>query len=108
MIVWGGFDLFAATSFNTGGRYTPATDTWVATSTVGAPYDRYLHTAVWTGSQMIVWGGYRSSGYQNTGGRYSPASDQWVPTSAAAAPTRPVRHTALWAGGAMIAWGGGA
>lgn len=75
MIVWGGFDVDSATSFNTGGRYTPATDTWVATSTVGAPSDRSLHTAVWTGSQMIVWGGLGSRGILNTGGRYTPAAD---------------------------------
>jgi len=106
MIVWGGFDLFAATSFNTGGRYTPATDTWVATSTVGAPTDRYLHTAVWTGSQMIVWGGLGSFGILNTGGRYAPASDTWLPTSAASAPAVRYSHTAVWTGSAMIVWGG--
>ena len=42
---------------NTGGRYDPATDTWTPTSTVGAPSGRRYHTAVWTGSVMVVWGG---------------------------------------------------
>ena len=28
-------------------------------STTNAPDTRYLHTAVWTGSEMIVWGGDR-------------------------------------------------
>jgi hypothetical protein len=32
-------------------------DAWAATSTVNAPTARDLHTAVWTGSEMIVWGG---------------------------------------------------
>src|SRR5213076_577838 len=33
-------------------------DTWTATSTgTNAPAARELHTAVWTGSEMIVWGG---------------------------------------------------
>src|SRR5207302_8265920 len=32
-------------------------DTWIPTA--GSPPDaRYNHTAVWTGSEMIVWGGY--------------------------------------------------
>jgi N-acetylneuraminic acid mutarotase len=106
MIVWGGFDLLAATSFNTGGRYTPATDAWVATSTVGAPSDRHLHTAVWTGSQMIVWGGFGSFGFLDTGGRYSPASDTWLPTSTVSAPAVRDSHTAVWTGSAMIVWGG--
>ena len=42
---------------NTGGRYNPGTDSWTATSTTNAPAARYVHTAVWTGSEMIVWGG---------------------------------------------------
>ncbi len=32
-------------------------DTWTATSTTNAPTGRSGHTAVWTGSEMIVWGG---------------------------------------------------
>lgn len=38
----------------------------------GAPEPRYRHTAVWTGSEMIVWGGYDGAGYFDTGGRYAP------------------------------------
>src|SRR4030095_4494340 len=30
---------------------------WETTSAVGAPGKRYGHTVVWTGSEMIVWGG---------------------------------------------------
>ena len=33
------------------------TDEWGATSTANAPSPREDHTAVWTGSEMIVWGG---------------------------------------------------
>src|SRR6476646_314647 len=33
-------------------------DSWTATSTTNAPTGRFYHTAVWTGSEMIVWGGY--------------------------------------------------
>ena len=32
-------------------------DSWMATSTTNAPDARYSPTAVWTGIQMIVWGG---------------------------------------------------
>ena len=32
-------------------------DSWTATSTINAPSGRSIHTAVWTGSEMIVWGG---------------------------------------------------
>ena len=36
-------------------------DTWTATTTDNAPSARDGHTAVWTGSEMIVWGGYRAA-----------------------------------------------
>ena len=32
-------------------------DTWTNTNTTNAPEARARHTAVWTGSEMIVWGG---------------------------------------------------
>ena len=55
MIVWGGLD--GSDAFNTGGRYNPSTNSWAVTSTTNAPATRFYHTAVWTGSEMIVWGG---------------------------------------------------
>jgi hypothetical protein len=68
--------LFAV---NTGGRYNPSTNTWTATTTTGAPTARTGHTAVWTGTEMIVWGGTTSSGYgNNAGGRYNPATNTWT------------------------------
>ena len=54
MIVWGGW--MARNYLNTGGKYNPSTDSWTATSTTNASA-RDGHTAVWTGSEMIVWGG---------------------------------------------------
>ena len=51
-------------------------DVWrTATSIIGAPTRRHFHTAVWTGSRMIVWGGRDASGFSNTGGQYDPVSD---------------------------------
>ena len=63
---------------NTGGRYNPVTNSWTATSTADAPAERDLQTAVWTGSEMIVWGGYGQwrLATSNTGARYNPASKQ--------------------------------
>jgi hypothetical protein len=45
-------------------------DTWTATSITDAPDARAYHTAVWSGSEMIVWGGLGNSGDSNTGRRY--------------------------------------
>ena len=96
----------AATYLNTGGRYNPGTDSWTATSTTNAPSGRTVHTAVWTGSEMIVWGGFDGSMYLNTGGRYNPGTDSWTATSTTNAPTARGWHTAVWAGSEMIVWGG--
>ena len=82
-------------------------DTWTATGTSNAPSGRYLHTAVWTGSEMIVWGGDNSGGAGfNTGGRYSPSTDSWTATSTTNAPLARYQHTAVWTGSEMIVWGG--
>ena len=39
------------------GAATCSDDTWTPTSTTNAPTARNQHSAVWTGSEMIVWGG---------------------------------------------------
>ena len=77
MIIWGGANDSVA--FDTGGRYNPSTDSWTPTSTANAPTARSQNTAVWTGSEMIVWGG--SGDIPDTGGRYNPSTDSWTPTS---------------------------
>jgi hypothetical protein len=82
-------------------------DTWTATSVVNAPDARDGHTAIWTGSEMIVWGGYDGNSNVNTGGRYDPAIDTWTATSTAGAPIGRWLHTAVWTGSEMIIWGGG-
>ena len=107
MIVWGGYNNGTITFLNTGGRYNPSTDGWTATSTTYAPTARTFHTAVWTGSEMIVWGGNNNnSNAFNTGGRYNPSTDSWTATSVANAPSRRVVPTAVWTGSEMIVWGG--
>src|SRR5437773_4489778 len=80
--------------FDTGGRYNPSTDSWTATSTTSAPAGRNYHTAVWTGSKMIVWGGFGSAGVLNTGGRYNPGTDSWTATSTTTAPAGRYEHPA--------------
>jgi N-acetylneuraminic acid mutarotase len=106
MIVWGGSGDTINFFFNTGGRYNPSTNSWTATSTVNAPAARNAHTAVWTGTQMIVWGGQGQNGPSNTGGRYNPSTNSWTATSTANAPEGREFHTAVWTGSKMIVWGG--
>ena len=81
-------------------------NTWTATA--GPPDGRQHHTAIWTGSEMIVWGGevYTHLSFAS-GGRYNPSTDTWTTTSAINAPPARAYHTAIWTGTEMIVWGGG-
>jgi len=61
-----------------GCSYDPVMDTWTAiadsATTVSA---RGNNSTVWTGTEMIVWGGLASSVLVNTGGAYNPATNLW-------------------------------
>ena len=107
MIVWGGIgNGFPPPISTPAGDTIPSTDSWTATSAANVPAGRYLHTAVWTGSEMIVWGGADFFDHFNTGGRYNPNTDSWTATSTTNAPDPRASHTAVWTGSEMIVWGG--
>ena len=104
MVVWGGSDGSGA--LGTGGVYDPATNTWKATSTTGAPSPRRLHSVVATADRMIVWGGFDENARLQTGGVYDPVNDTWTATDTGGAPTARQDHTAVLAGSTMIVFGG--
>ncbi|HEV7903226.1 MAG TPA: Ig-like domain-containing protein, partial [Pyrinomonadaceae bacterium] len=103
--VWGVNDF--STGPGQGGRYNPQTDSWRPVTTSGAPVNRSYFTGVWTGTEMIIWGGQSNDAtLQNTGGRYNPSTDTWRPTNTSGAPQARYIHTAVWTGSEMIVWGG--
>jgi hypothetical protein len=107
MIVWGGDISGGAPIFtSSGGMYRPDLDQWTAVSTLNAPSARAGHTAVWTGTEMIVWGGYTAGGTLNTGAKFNPVTQTWTPTSTAGAPSGRSGHIAVWTGTSMLVWGG--
>jgi hypothetical protein len=112
MVVWGGNPSSGGnTYYNDGGRYDPTTDTWRSVNVTGAPQGRNGHSAIWTGTKMIIWGGTLDNAspptLANTGGRYDPVSDSWQPTSTGAnVPSVHSGHSAVWTGNIMIVFGG--
>ena len=107
MIVWGGYNAANTLDFNDGGVYDPAAKSWTAVTTGGAPSARAGHTAVWTGSAMIVWGGANYSGAAlDGGGVYYPTANNWTATTPGGAPPAREYHTAVWTGSTLIVWGG--
>jgi hypothetical protein len=79
-------------------------DTWTPTSTENVPDARASNTAVWTGSEMIVWGGEYGWASLNDGGRYNPNTNTWTTPSTTS--DGRYLHTAVWTGSEMIVWGG--
>src|SRR5215211_4440216 len=109
MIVWGGANSTSGVpnGGNSGGKYNPSIDIWTPTNIADAPSARFGHTAIWTGTQMIVWGGTDVTSVRfNTGGKYNPTTDSWTPATTNNAPDGRNAHTAVWSGTEMIVWGG--
>ena len=79
---------------------------WAQRASGNAPTARYLHTAVWTGSEMIIWGVKSNGTYYADGGRYNPAANSWAALPATGAPAARYLHKAVWTGSEMITWGG--
>ena len=113
MLIWGGFDrvgpgqpiVYPAT----GGSYNPVNDSWSPISTASQPAPRVSHSFAWTGSKLVVWGGYSSPAppwtYYSDGGRYDPSTDTWAPTAATGLSAR-YAAAGLWTGSRMVVWGG--
>lgn len=73
----------------------------------GAPRPRIDETAVWTGTEMLVWGGFLPDvGKLGDGGAYDPSRDTWRPLPTTDEPSRREQHAAVWTGSAMLIWGG--
>ena len=107
MLVWGGIVGGVGVAVtNDGGAYNPGGDSWTAITTTGAPAGRYAHTAVWTGSRMVVWGGSTAGPVLGDGGQFDPIANTWIALTQTGAPTPRVSHTAVWTGDKMIVWGG--
>ena len=65
---------------------------------------RWWHTAVWTGEEMIVWGGACGRHECRDGAAYNPDKGLW--RRIAEAPMPGYAHTAVWTGRELIVWGG--
>jgi N-acetylneuraminic acid mutarotase len=84
--------------------YNPVTNRWRWLPAM--PFARAGFAAVWTGRQLLVWGGLTAAGVAPPHGEaYTPATNRWT-----ALPASPLRGrpdpTAVWTGRRMIVWGG--
>ena len=115
VIIWGGCDnrvpqcddSSQGDELSDGAAYDPARDRWRTVSD-GPLAPRSNHSMVWTGRELLVWGGVANG----IGGRFladgaalDPATGAWTPL-----PSAPIRgrdrHAAVWTGQELLVWGG--
>ena len=84
--------------------YNPATNRWRWLPKMA--YPRSAFAAVWTGRQVLVWGGLTTANTAPPHGEaYNPATNAW--TALPAAPLRGrAAPVAVWTGRQLIVWGG--
>jgi hypothetical protein len=113
VIIWGGCDDRVpqcddgsqADELRNGAAYDPARDRWrrIATSPLAA---RDRPQAVWTGRELLVWGGASPRGAVGVyAAAYDPARDRWrtIPNGPLAPRSN---HTMVWTGRELFVWGG--
>lgn len=106
MIVWGGVGPADGISLGNGKAYDPVTQSWSDLSLLGAPAPRSFHSAAWTGTEMVIWGGVGCGGTCDDGRAYNVATDSWRTVSTTGGPGRRVRSASVWTGSEVIVWGG--
>jgi Kelch motif protein len=105
LFTWGGEegtdDDCRATS--RGAAFDPVSEKWrvIAASPIGG---RSRPSAVWTGREVVVWGGWANGKYPNDGAAYDPRSDSWRPIPPAPVVGR-AGAAAVWTGVEVLVWG---
>ncbi len=110
LIVWGGYTGFDEPNVTGDGfAFGAAANVWEPLSV--SPLEARTHAAsAWTGSELLVWGGWRGTygyayaqGFFDDGAAYDPASDTWRPL-----PPAPIEARAplsVWTGSELLVWG---
>ena len=97
-------------SYGDGALYDPVADRWTPVTQSGAPVARYGHVTAWTGTRVLVWGGFHyvvqsdgeiSNADLTDGALYDPAANTWTPTAPAPALGRFATPYATWSGGLL-------
>ena len=108
MIVWGGKTedsfLGGGAVFDPSGNF--GLGSWSTMSTSNAPDARSSHSAVWTGSEMIIYGGETVNAEDNTAAAYNPDTDSWRQLTLEGPPLARKNHLAVWASEEIIVFGG--
>ena len=108
MMIWGGMLDDKITPEATGGAiYYPESGKWYPLPK-HRHETRYHNSAVWTGIQLIVWGGIEGNfgDRTNSGLMFDNEDDAWLDVTKDGAPAARSGHSGIWAGDRMVIWGG--
>jgi hypothetical protein len=121
LIVWGGIASPATVSGYPEGTaplaaslYDARSDSWKDMSRSGEPTARDEEARLWTGKELLIWGGVAQSGDRSwanhqDGALFDPATNRWRPMSTEGAPegrALALRNEYAWTGTQLIVWGG--
>jgi hypothetical protein len=104
-VVWGG----TVGGEILGGLLCIVTATGTFQATALAPtYQRERHSSVWSGTELLVYGGIPGPVGVSGGERHDFAGDTWSQFAPEPPPGAPYRwgHVAAWIGAEMLVWGG--
>jgi hypothetical protein len=115
VLVWGGDEAFPKEDDGyrpvdpigraDGGIYDPVADTWRPLPS--APLaGRFDHVAVWTGAEMLVFGGRDANTAFGDGAAFDPKTGTWRPLARAGAPSGRSSPGATWTGRELVVVGG--
>lgn len=112
VLIWGGQSCAGAACptdesprLADGAAYDPAHDRWrrLGPSSLSA---RDGAAAVWTGGELLVWGGAGHEGPLADGAAYEPVAGRW--RALVPAPLAPrTQPAAVWTGRELVVWGAG-
>ena len=106
MIIWGG--VGESGYLSNGGVYSSSTLSWESIPALRVQFfsPRQGHTAVWTESEMLIWGGRNQFDQMNDGVAYNSTTEKWRLLSSDHNLSARTEHTAIWTGSEMLIWGG--
>jgi hypothetical protein len=96
-----------------GGIYTPTTDSWELIPDAGTGEYRLKPLVAWTGSKLLVWGGYYypnitgDADHRASGLVYDSATAQWSRMDLTGAPDASWGSRIVWTGSELLVWPGG-
>lgn len=111
LLIWGGENCAGAACptdvaphLGDGAAYNVANDAWRKLAESPLP-NREAAATVWTGMEMLIWGGTTGQTLLADGAAYNPAEDTWRRLAGSPLSAR-TGSAAVWTGKEMVVWGG--